>query len=229
MLSHEHVGQPFQAPLQQLHLTVAGTLLRGEHRRGIKKHRAHIARHHDVDAAQSLQGVQGPLGTESPIGGGRSTHPHQDPAGPGVNGSGHQLPGAKRGCGQRIVGLGSRHLPGCQQGQTRCLGHFHNSGGAHQSPPGLNLVAQGSGHHRGAVGTTKYVKESLATIGHGDAVAGPTHISHRHGHGIGNLGCRCGSAELVRGGQYMHHPCLAGGQLLRCSGRHVRLVGRVQW
>ena len=73
VLVEVHLGQPLEAPPQQLDLRGRGALLRREHRGGVEERHAAVARDHQLDALEPAERVQGAERGQPAVGGRRAT------------------------------------------------------------------------------------------------------------------------------------------------------------
>ena len=85
----------------------------------------HVAGHHQLDAAQAMEGLERLDGPVAAVGRGRPAQRHHAPDGPGLHGQRDQLAGARRGRRHRVVALGP-----ADQGQARRPGHLDHRGAA---------------------------------------------------------------------------------------------------
>ena len=75
------LGQPLEAPAEQLDLGGRGALLRGEHRGGVDERRADVARDDQLDAPQPAERMEGPQGAQAAVGRGRAADADDAPGG----------------------------------------------------------------------------------------------------------------------------------------------------
>lgn len=205
------LAQPVEPPFQQLDLRRRRTLLRSEDPGRVDEAEPHVARHDHFDAPEPNQRLHRPHRAQTAVGGGGTTHAHDDPTSAGSDRFGQKLTGSRSRGGQRIVFLGT-----ASQQQSAGPGHLHHGGSVRQSPRRIDGVAQGTRHQGCAVCATQCLERALSPIGHRPS----NHLDRR----VEGLGARrhdlerCGgTAELVRTHDHLrrsaslgaHRPILA--------------------
>ncbi len=197
------LGQAFETPREQLHLSRSRTLLRPEDLCRLHERRGHIAAHEQLHAFQPLRRVQRVKGAETPVGGRRSAHPHEHAGGTRFHGEADQLARAERGGFDRVVAVGP-----AGEFEPRCLRHLDDGHSFVQSPPRLDRLASRSPDSGRAVRAAERIEEPLAAVGQrqrgGVVPRGAQGVGDGEGHGAR----RRRAPELVGRHQDSHRPMM---------------------